>query len=318
MPVDLYVGGAEHAVLHLLYARFWHKVLYDLGIVSTREPFRKLVNQGMILGEAYRDGRGALIPHDKVEEADGAYRHKETGEVLEQFPAKMSKSLRNVVNPDEVIAEYGADAFRLYEMFMGPLDAAKPWQTKDMEGLWRFLKRVWRLVVDENSGELAEEISDDPMTREQERVLHQTIKKVSEDTDTLDFNTAISQMMVFLNVFSKAEHRNREAMEMFVKLLSPYAPHITEELWQRLGHSETLAYEPWPTYEEDKLKRDEVEILVQVMGKPKARVMMPADIDEEQMKELALENEKVKQEIDGKEIKKIIAVPGRLVNIVAK
>ena len=312
MPVDLYVGGAEHAVLHLLYARFWHKVLYDLGVVSTKEPFRKLVNQGMILGEAYRDGRGALIPHDKVEESEGVYRHKETGEQLEQFPAKMSKSLRNVVNPDEVIAEYGADAFRMYEMFMGPLDAAKPWQTKDMEGLWRFLKRVWRLIVDENSGELAAEISDEEMTRDQERVLHQTIKKVTEDTDTLDFNTAISQMMVFLNEFSKAEHRNKQAMEIFVKLLSPYAPHISEELWQRLGHSETLAYEAWPNYEEDKLKLDEVEILVQVMGKPKARVMMPADIDEEQMKELALENEKIKQEIEGKEIKKVIAVIGKM------
>lgn len=316
MPVDLYVGGAEHAVLHLLYARFWHKVLYDLGVVSTKEPFQRLVNQGMILGMAYKDRRGALVTNDKVEEVDGVYRHKETGEELEGFPAKMSKSLRNVVNPDEVIAEYGADTFRLYEMFMGPLEAVKPWQTKDMEGLWRFLRRVWRLIIDENSGELASEISDAPMSREQERLLHETIKKVGDDTESLDFNTAISQMMVFLNEFSKVSSRNRQAMEVFVKLLAPYAPHIAEEIWQRLGYNESLAYEPWPEFDEEKLKLDEVEILIQIKGKPKARVMMPADCDREEMKRLALADDAVKEAVDGAEVKKIIAVPGRLVNIV--
>ncbi|MFW6413891.1 MAG: leucine--tRNA ligase [Verrucomicrobiota bacterium] len=317
MPVDLYVGGAEHAVLHLLYARFWHKVLYDLGVVSTKEPFQRLVNQGMILGMAYKDQRGALVTNDKVEEADGVYRHTETGEELEGFPAKMSKSLRNVVNPDEVIAEYGADTFRLYEMFMGPLEAVKPWQTKDMEGLWRFVRRVWRLIIDEDSGELASELSDEPMSREQERLLHETIKKVTADTESLDFNTAISQMMVFLNEFSKASSRNRQAMETFVKLLAPYAPHIAEELWQRLGHAESLAYVSWPEYDEEKIKLDEVEILIQIKGKPKARMMMPADCSQEEMQRLALENQAVKEVLDGAEVKKVIAVPGRLVNIVA-
>ena len=319
MPVDLYVGGAEHAVLHLLYARFWHKMLYDLGFVSTKEPFRKLINQGMILGMSYRDKRGVLVPNDLVEERDDAFYHKDTGEELEEFPAKMSKSLKNVVNPDDIIKDYGADAFRLYEMFMGPLDAVKPWQTQDIEGLSRFLKRVWRMLIDQDTGELSPQISDDAaLDRDQERVLHETIKKVTHDTDTLDFNTAISQMMVFVNTFANLEAKNRGAMETFVKLLAPYAPHIAEELWARLGHDKTLAYEPWPAYDEEKMKLDEAEILVQVLGKPKARIMMPADADQEHMQEIALANEDVQAAIAGKNIVKVIAVPGRLVNIVAK
>jgi leucyl-tRNA synthetase len=317
MPVDLYVGGAEHAVLHLLYARFWHKVLYDIGVVSTAEPFQKLVNQGMILGTSYRTGKGILVPNDKVEERDGHFVHKETGEALEEFPAKMSKSLKNVVNPDEIVERYGADSFRLYEMFMGPLEAVKPWQTKDIEGLYRFLNRVWRLIIDEDTGDLVAAVTDAPMSPEQERVLHQTIKKVGEDIDNLSFNTAISQLMICLNEFARAEQRNRQAMEIFVRLLAPFAPHIGEELWARLGHGESVTFVPWPAYDEAKMRAAEVEILVQVMGKPKARMMMPADADQETMTSLALAHEDVKAAIAGRQICKVIAVAGRLVNIVA-
>ncbi|MCK5805256.1 MAG: class I tRNA ligase family protein, partial [Lentisphaeria bacterium] len=317
MPVDLYVGGAEHAVLHLLYARFWHKVLFDCGMVSTNEPFQRLINQGMILGLSYKDARGVLIPNDQVEEKDGAFFHKKTGEELTEFSAKMSKSLKNVVNPDEIIARYGADAFRLYEMFMGPLTAGKPWQTKGVDGVYRFLHRAWKMIVGVD-GELSEAVADAPMSPELERVLHQTIKKLDEDTNSLDFNTGISQMMIFVNEFSRAKVRSREAMEAFVLLLAPYAPHIGEELWQVLGHEDTLVYEPFPSYDEAKTKADEKEILVQVLGKPKARLMMPADADPKAMEEIAMANAEVKAAIEGKRVIKVIAVPGRLVNIVAK
>ncbi len=317
MPVDLYVGGAEHAVLHLLYARFWHKVLHDLGHVSTREPFQRLVNQGMILGMSYRDSRGALVPADQVREEDGKHYHTDTGEKLEEAPAKMSKSLRNVVNPDDIIGQYGADSFRLYEMFMGPLEAVKPWQTSGVDGVHRFLHRVWKMIVGPQGG-VHPAISDEPLPRDRERLLHQTIKKVREDTDTLNFNTAISQLMVFINEFAKAEPRNRGAMETFVLLLAPYAPHIAEELWSILGHPDTLAHEPYPEHDEDKLREEEMEILVQVNGKPKARINMPADADQEAMRNIALADADVQAAIDGAAVRKVIAVPGRLVNIVAK
>ena len=317
MPVDLYVGGAEHAVLHLLYARFWHKVLYDLGYVSTKEPFQRLVNQGMILGLAYKDARGALVPNDLVEERDGKFFHKESGEELVEFPAKMSKSLKNVVNPDDIISRYGADSFRLYEMFMGPLQATKPWQTKDIEGVHRFLQRVWKMIVGPD-GEISEAIGDAPLSPEEERLLHQTIKKVGEDTESLDFNTAISQMMIFVNHFSRAEQRNRQAIEAFLLLLAPYAPHVCEELWERLGHTTSLALEPYPSYDEAKLKVEDVEILVQILGKPKARIMMPAEADAALMERLALDNPEIQAALEGRHIIKVIAVPGRLVNIVAR
>jgi leucyl-tRNA synthetase len=310
MPVDLYVGGAEHAVLHLLYARFWHKVLYDIGVVSTKEPFQKLVNQGMILGISYKDERGALIPTDKVDLSGETPVNKETGEKLVEFPAKMSKSLKNVVNPDDVIKEYGADSMRLYEMFMGPLEAVKPWNTKGVEGVYRFLKRAWRMIAEA-------EIVDAEMTKDQLRVLHATIKKVTGDCESLDFNTAISQMMIFTNEFSKLEKLPREAAESFVKVLAPFAPHIAEELWALLGHDDTIAYESWPEYNEEYLKVDEIEILVQVLGKPKARIMVPAEADKDAMEKLVLENEDIKQAIEGKTVRKVICVPGRLVNIVA-
>ncbi len=309
MPVDLYVGGAEHAVLHLLYARFWHKVLYDLGLVSTREPFKKLINQGMILGISYKDKRGALVPTDLVEFTDNGPVRKSDREPLVEFPAKMSKSLRNVINPDDVIREYGADSMRMYEMFMGPLEATKPWNTKGVEGVFRFLKRAFRMYQEAT-------IVDEKCTKDQERLLHATIKKVSQDLDAFGFNTAISQLMIFLNEFSKLEKLPREAAETFVLLLSPFAPHLGEELWEQLGNSDTLAYQPWPTWDENVLKLDEVEVLIQVLGKPKARLMMPVDVKQEEAEKIALASPEIQAALGGKPIRKIIFVPGRLLNIV--
>jgi leucyl-tRNA synthetase len=283
LPVDLYVGGAEHAVLHLLYARFWHKVLYDIGVVSTKEPFRRLVNQGMILGE--------------------------NGE-------KMSKSRGNVINPDDIVASHGADTLRLYEMFMGPLEAVKPWDTKGVEGVHRFLRRVWRLYVTED-GRLNPAIAPwEGSPAPLERIYHKTVKKVTQDIEELRFNTAISQMMIFLNEAQKETKLPKRYMEGFVLLLSPFAPHIAEELWQRLGHAETLAYEPWPTWDEAFTVDDTVEIVIQVNGKVRDKAMVPADIDAAGLQEIALKSEKIQTEIAGKEIKKIIAVPGKLCNIV--
>lgn len=310
MPVDLYVGGAEHAVLHLLYARFWHKVLYDIGVVHTKEPFTKLVNQGMILGLSHRDSRGALVPNDQVDFTPDGPVHKGTGEKLEEFPAKMSKSLKNVVNPDDIISAYGADSMRLYEMFMGPLEATKPWNTKGVEGVFRFLKRAWRMIV-------CSEITDEACTQEQLRIMHATIKKVGDDIETFSFNTAISQMMIFVNEFSKSDKIPREAAETFVKLLSPFAPHIGEEMWAELGHKKTIAYEPWPQYKEEFLKVAESEVLVQILGKPRARIMMPADAKPDEMEKIALASEEIKTALEGKTVRKVICVPGRLVNIVA-
>ncbi len=318
MPVDLYIGGAEHAVLHLLYSRFWHHVLYKLGYVSTPEPWKRLIHQGMILGTSYKNARGVLIPNDQVEAKGGKFYNKENGEELTSLPAKMSKSLKNVVNPDDVISQYGADAFRLYEMFMGPLREVKPWSTDGVEGVYRFLHRFWKMIIDTETGKVADIVDDTPMTADQERVLHQTIKKVTEDTESLSYNTAISQMMVFLNEFGKLPHRNRQAMETAVLLLSPMAPHICEELWSRLGHNDTLAYHPWPKYDEEKLKVAEMEILVQINGKPKARIMVPGSADKDQMLQLAKANADIAALIDGKTIVKEVAVPGRLVAIVVK
>jgi len=311
MPVDLYVGGAEHAVLHLLYSRFWHKVLFDLGYVSTKEPFQKLVNQGMILGLSYKDARGVLVPMEEVElKTDGAF-HKVTGEKLTEFPAKMSKSLKNVVNPDDVVREYGADSMRLYEMFMGPLEAVKPWNTKGVEGVFRFLKRSFRMVAEQP-------ITNDELTAGQRRVLHATIKKVTDDLETMNFNTAISQLMIFVNEFAGTNKPlPREAAETYVLLLAPFAPHLCEELWELLGHKASLAYEPWPTYNAAFLKVDEVEVLVQVLGKPKARVMMPNGADQATMQRMALDQVPVRDALAGKTIRKVICVPNRLINIVA-
>jgi len=283
MPVDLYIGGAEHAVLHLLYARFWHKVLYDIGVVSTKEPFQKLVNQGMILGE--------------------------NGE-------KMSKSRGNVINPDDIVETYGADTLRLYEMFMGPLEATKPWNTSGVEGVHRFLSRVWRLFVREEDGSLNPKIREAEGSPEFVRTWHKTIRKVTEDIENLRFNTAISQLMIFVNEAYKAEVLPLAAMRNFVQMLSPFAPHIAEELWERLGGTGTITYEPWPEYDEALTVDDEIEIVVQVNGKIVERMMVASDIEEEAMREAALRTDKVKAATEGKTVRKVIVVKGKLVNIV--
>ena len=274
LPVDLYVGGAEHAVLHLLYARFWHKVLFDLGLVPTPEPFQKLVNQGMILGLAYKTKRGVLVPMDKIEWRDGKPFGAEDGgemEELTEFPAKMSKSLKNVINPDDVIRDYGADSLRLYEMFMGPLQVVKPWQTSGVKGVHNFLRRANRLVADTP-------VADRAMTAAEAKSLAAMVKKVGEDLETMAFNTAISAMMVFVNeaeAFAKAGGLPREMLEKFVLCLAPFAPHLGEELWQFLGHADTLAYEPWPEYDAKALVESEIEIPVQVLGKLRGRIKVP-------------------------------------------
>ncbi|MCY1038754.1 leucine--tRNA ligase [Staphylococcus nepalensis] len=283
LPVDLYIGGVEHAVLHLLYARFWHKVLYDLGVVPTKEPFQKLFNQGMILGEGNE---------------------------------KMSKSKGNVINPDDIIKSHGADTLRLYEMFMGPLDAAIAWSEKGLDGSRRFLDRIWRLLVTED-GLISDKVVN-TNNKTLDKSYHQTVKKVSEDFDTLNFNTAISQLMVFINDCYKVDEIYKPYIEGFIKMLAPIAPHIGEELWSRLGHEETITYQPWPTFDESLLVDDEVEIVVQVNGKVRAKIDVPKDVSKEEMEEIALDNENIKDEIEGKDIKKVIAVPQKLVNIVAK
>jgi leucyl-tRNA synthetase len=285
--VDLYVGGTEHAVLHLLYARFWHKVLFDLGHVRTPEPFQKLVNQGLILGE---DGQ------------------------------KMSKSRGNVVNPDDVVSEYGADALRLYEMFMGPLEQVKPWQMKGVEGVSRFLARVWRVAFEENEGEIkvSAKIQDVPCTdKELLRVVHETIKKVGEDIEKLSFNTAISQMMICTNAFTQAEVVPMKEFTHFLTVLNPFAPHLAEEINARLGGTTMLSETTWPTYDEAALVRNEIELVVQVNGKLRDRLMVSKDIDEEGAKAAAFASSKVNEHLDGKTIRKIVFIPGKIFNIVA-
>ncbi|MBP1156381.1 MULTISPECIES: leucine--tRNA ligase [unclassified Paenibacillus] len=284
LPVDLYIGGAEHAVLHLLYARFWHKVLYDLGVVNTKEPFYKLVNQGMILGENNE---------------------------------KMSKSRGNVINPDVIVNEFGADTLRLYEMFMGPLEATKPWNANGVEGTYRFLSRVWRLFTQED-GQLSAKISSEEETGSEafKRTWHRTIKKVTEDLEALRFNTAISQLMIFMNEAYKTDRLPKAAMEQFVQMLSPLAPHLAEELWEKLGHNNTVTYEAWPTYDEAWTVDNEVEIVIQVNGRIAERATVAADADEASMQELAMNLDKVKEAMAGKSVRKVIVVKGKLVNIV--
>ncbi|AVQ99689.1 leucine--tRNA ligase [Oceanobacillus iheyensis] len=282
LPIDIYIGGAEHAVLHLLYARFWHKFLYDIGVVPTKEPFMKLFNQGMILGEGNE---------------------------------KMSKSKGNVVNPDDIIFSHGADTLRLYEMFMGPLDAAVAWSTNGLDGARKFLDRVWRLYTDGN-GALSANITD-ANDGSLEKVYHETVKKVTTDFNNLHFNTGISQLMVFINEAYKAEQLPKEYMEGFVKMLSPVAPHIAEELWECLGHEGTVSYEQWPKYDESKLVEDEIEVVVQIMGKVRAKLNVDKDISKDELEKQALRDEKIQELLEGKTIRKVIVVPGKLVNIVA-
>ncbi len=383
MPVDLYIGGAEHAVLHLLYARFWHKVLFDLGHVSTPEPFHRLVNQGMILGEAeltgyVRDeGRGSgveghepdvadadaivdtpdlksedwisirdtseqttadgdairvesktgaplmpvkLLPEHIAKKGDAWVLKDNPAIVVESRAFKMSKSRGNVVNPDDVVAQYGADSLRMYEMFMGPLEQVKPWSMSGVEGVYRFLGRVWRMCVDERSDDvvLHPAVQSDPPTPDQERVLHRTIKAVTEDIEKLSFNTAISRMMEFTNELTACDVRPRSVLEPFVLILSPFAPHIAEELWALLGHGKTLAYEPWPAFDEAKLAEAEVEIPVQVNGKVRAKVKVPTGADAATLQRTAEADEAVRQQLGGKQVVKVVVVPGRMVNFVVR
>ncbi|MFH0988464.1 MAG: leucine--tRNA ligase [bacterium] len=282
MPVDFYVGGSEHAVLHLMYARFWHKVLYDLGYISTKEPFAKLRHQGIILGEDSR---------------------------------KMSKSRGNVVNPDDVVLEYGADSMRMFEMFMGPLEEMKPWSTRGVEGVFRFINRVWRLFVTEE-GLLDSAIRDEQATIEFERLYHQTVKKVSEDIEALRFNTAISQLMIFMNETMKQEQRPKPLLEGFILLLAPFAPHLAEELWQRMGHTKSLAYENWPIYDAAKAKENVIEVVVQVNGKLRSKISVPLDTVEKELELLALTDVNVKRHMEGQNVIKVIVVKNKLVNIV--
>lgn len=321
MPVDLYIGGAEHAVLHLLYSRFWHKVLYDRGYVTHKEPFQRLVNQGMILSYAYKDKRGALISGDMIHEDDqGVATHKETGEVLERIVAKMSKSLKNVIDPEGVVREYGADALRLYEMFMGPLEATKPWSMQGVNGVRNFLDRVWRLMVDTRSEEnqLLEAVQRVAPTAEQDKMVHATIAAVTRDVEQLSFNTAIARMMEFVNFFTKEEVRPLEAMETLTLLLAPFAPHLCEELWAVLGHSTTLAYEPWPVFDPSKLKASVVEIPLQINGKLRAKMTVPADCSSEELEQAARSHDRLAELLEGKQIVKAVVVPGRMVNFVVK
>ncbi|WP_394699369.1 leucine--tRNA ligase [uncultured Sphaerochaeta sp.] len=312
MPVDLYVGGAEHAVLHLLYARFWHEVLFDLGIVSTREPFQKLVNQGMITSFAYQRKDKSLVPTDMVEEkGPDSYIEKATGEELERVVAKMSKSLKNVINPDEIIQEFGADSMRMYEMFMGPLEVSKPWATTGLSGVYRFLDRIWRLYEDRP-------LSEEEPSAELLKTLHKTIKKVTYDTNTLNFNTAISQMMVLVNELYKIETLPRVVWEALIKMLGPYVPHMAEELWEKAGHDPSLANVTWPSYEESLTIDSEVEMVFQINGKVRAKVVIEKGMGKAELLALAKSNDKIISWLEGKTIVKEIVVPDKLVNIVIR
>lgn len=319
MPVDLYIGGAEHAVLHLLYARFWHKVLYDCGVVTTKEPFQRLVNQGMITSFAYQRKNKTLVPVDEVEiREDGKAYEKATGEQLEQIIAKMSKSLKNVVNPDDEIKAYGADSVRMYEMFMGPLTMSKPWSTQGIVGIHRFLERVWAVSEKPMADiDITGKLTDEKLISAR-KTFAQTIKKVTEDTATLNFNTAISQMMIFINEISKLDTIPTAMWSDFVKVLSPYAPHLGEELWEKLGNKDTIAYVQWPTVSEDFCKDDAKTIVVMVNGKLRAKFQAAPGTADDELKAMAQNNEDAKKFLDGKEIVKFVVVKDKLVNFVIK
>jgi len=353
LPIDLYVGGAEHAVLHLLYSRFWHKVLFDRGYVPTCEPFQRLVNQGMILGEmeyhvdpsVFIEHAVALknaglvgltlgdeadihvlkvpgepptnLPDEKIEKKKGKTFLKGSSIEVSGKSEKMSKSRGNVVNPDDVVREYGADSLRLYEMFMGPLEATKPWNTLGVEGVFRFLSRVWRLMIDDAAEDtvLNSTVQNIEPDRETLTILHKTIQKVTDDTEAMRFNTAISAMMELSNHLTKMIIRPKQVVEPFVLLLAPYAPHVAEELWAALGHPQSLTYEPWPTYDPALVKEDTIEIPIQVNGKVKAKVTVAAEIDAKELEALAMADESVRKAIEGKTIKKVIVVPKKMVSI---
>ncbi|MEM1205244.1 MAG: leucine--tRNA ligase [Acidobacteriota bacterium] len=322
LPVDLYVGGVEHAVLHLLYARFWHKVLFDAGLVASKEPFQRLFNQGTILSTSYRDQDGKYHFRDDLEERDGEVFVPGDDRPVSVQVEKMAKSKLNGIDPMKVIEEYGADSLRLYELFMGPLEQTKPWQMESVEGVYRFLARAWRLVVDDRSGELAASLVDAPPSSQPalEKTLHKTIKKVYEDTEGLRFNTAISQMMVFVNEATAANSVPRGILQTFARVLAPYAPHLAEEMWQRLtpeGEDAGLVVsQPWPGHDESLCVEETVTVVVQVNGKLRDRIDVPKDISKDDLETLALGSENAKRFLEGKEPRKVIVVPGRLVNIV--
>jgi leucyl-tRNA synthetase len=358
LPVDLYVGGAEHAVLHLLYSRFWHKVLFDRGHVPCAEPFQRLVNQGMILGETdyhvpadvYENNRAvfdamkldavrvkddekdicilrnpskdkqkfAPLTEDQIAKEQGRTLLKGSAIELVGRADKMSKARGNVINPDDVVEQYGADALRLYEMFMGPLEATKPWSMRGVEGVSRFLNRVWRLAIDDRmeNVKLLEAVQDVDPDKETLRMLHLTIKRVSDDLETMSFNTAISAMMELTNHLTKQTVRSRSVLKTFALILSPFAPHLAEELWQALGATMTLAYETWPGYDESLLKADTIEVPVQINGKLKGKLTVAAGLDKDALEQAAKSDERIKSLLEGKTIKKVIVVPGKLVNLV--
>lgn len=312
MPVDLYIGGAEHAVLHLLYSRFWHKVLFDLGIVSTDEPYQRLFNQGMILAFAYENETGAKIPADQVAEKDGKYYNTETGNEVRQIVAKMSKSLKNVVNPDDVTEKYGADSLRLYEMFMGPLDVMKPWDDRNVRGVFNFIGRTYRFFSEPGNitgGEEDIEIL---------KGLHRTIRKVEEDIENLKFNTAISEMMIFLNLIYKKGKVTMTTARTFTLILSPFAPHLGEELWQILGHDSSLAYEPWPEVNPEYLKVDTIEYPVSFNGKMRFKIDLPAGMDKDEIEKAVLSDSRSDKWTGGSKPLKVVVVPGKIVNVVVK
>lgn len=318
MPVDLYVGGVEHAVLHLLYARFWHKVLYDCGLVHTKEPFQKLFNQGMILAYSYRDENGKYYHSSQVEEREGGSYSKETRTPLEAQIEKMSKSKMNIVNPDDVIEEFGADSMRLYELFMGPLEQVKPWKMDGVEGVYRFLGRVWRLMIDEKTGKTSSRMTGAPGRSEMAlwRTLHKTIKKVTQDTEGMQFNTAISQMMIFVNEAYHAKTMPNETALLLLRVLAPYAPHLCEELWERMAQKELIAKAGWPEYEESLCEQDRVTIVVQINGKVRDKVEALRGVDRASLEKLVLQSPKVMAHLQGKAPKQIFVVPDRLVNLV--
>jgi leucyl-tRNA synthetase len=318
MPVDMYIGGAEHAVLHLLYARFWHKVLYDAGVVSTKEPFQRLFNQGMILAFSYRDAQGKYYNAADIEERDGACFVRATGAPVERQVEKMSKSKYNVVNPDDIIAEFGADTLRLYEMYMGPLDATKPWQTDGARGMFRFLARAWRLFTADDADTLSARVVDTAPSADLHRLLHATVKRVTEDIDGLRFNTGIAALIELVNELYRGESIPREAAETFTLLLAPFAPHLAEELWELLGHGDTLAYQPWPTWDPAALVASTITVAVQVNGKLRATLEIAADADADAVLTAARALDKVAQALEAGTEQRVIHVPGKIINFIVR